>query len=80
MNITNRLNIFEERVALLESKSGKSFSIMFDDNGKLYHYELIDGKRFKIYPTEEVLNEYRKKSKSPIITFDKCLDQEKLLI
>lgn len=80
MNIIKRLNYLEEKAALLESNHDTSSSIMFNDNGRLYHYEMIDGKSVKVYPTQEELDKYQGNHKRPIITFHACLDQEKLLI
>ncbi len=79
MNIINRLNNLEEKAALLEGKSGKSFLVMFNDNGRLYTYDIVDGKEVKVYPTKEELDENQKSHKAPIITFHTSLDQENLL-
>lgn len=76
MNIINRLNNLEEQAAVLVSKGGKNFSIMFKDNNGVYGYQLINGEKVRVYPTQEDLNEFQKNHKIPIIIFDACLDLE----
>ncbi len=74
--IKTRIAKLEEKIYLLEGKSDKHSSIMFEDDHRLYHYQLIDGEKVKIYPTQEELDSFRSNSKTPIIIIDTSLDME----
>lgn len=76
MNIRGRLDNLDKEADLLEGMNNNRTWILFQDNQGLYHRQWVDGKRVKIYPTQEELDNYRDSRKGDIIIFHSSLEQE----